>query len=97
MNLSESKPQRVFGVVKEFGPVYGFVAGQDGGNTFCHWSELPLAWRPQRYRDQIAGRSVTFELQQGSNGKRWAARVFVIDEADEYLVGAEIDVADVHA
>ena len=89
----ERKP-RLFGVVAEFGPTFGFITGQDGARHFCHFRDLPLEWRPDRFRDQLVGRSVTFEVGE-RDGRRKAIRVFVIDEADEDLVGAVIDVADV--
>jgi len=94
----ESKPQRLFGVIKEFGPAFGFVQGQDGGSYFLHWRDLPAPWRPQQYRDQLASRCVTFELgRREGDGRNKATRVFVVDEEDEHRIGAEIDVADVHA
>ena len=93
MILFESKP-RLFGVIKEFNHTYGFVEGQDGQTHFCHWRDLPAAWQALRYRDQLPGRSVTFEPAT-RDGKRKAVQLFVIDEADETRIGAEIDVVDV--
>lgn len=86
MNLNKSKPRRLFGVIKEFGTTYGFIEGQDGGKHFCHFLDLPAAWRPLPHRSQLINRAVIFELGE-RNGKKKAVKVFVIAEEDIDRVG----------
>jgi len=85
----------LFGIVKTFNDRFGFIEAQDGGSYFCHWRDLPDPWRPREFRDQLPGKSVTFELREQLDGRSRAVRVFVIDEAQEHLIGAEIEVSDV--
>lgn len=96
MKTTLEKPRRrLFGVIKEFKQTYGFIEAEDGASHFVHRRDLPPEWRPERYRDQLAGKCVVFEVHQAANSRPKAVRVFVIAEEDEHRIGAEIAVADV--
>jgi cold shock CspA family protein len=97
MSLFKTPQKRLYGVIRNFGVEgFGFVDGKDGASHFLHWRDLPSAWRKPAYRDQLIGKSVTFELAR-RDGRERAVNVFVIDEAHEELIGDVVDVVDVHA
>lgn len=61
------------GKVKWFNPEkgYGFIERDDGGDLFVHWSSIVM----DGYKTLDEGADVTFDVEQGNDGKLQAVNV----------------------
>lgn len=94
--MTFNEPKRLYAIIERWERGFGFCRAQDGESHFLHYRDLPAAWRTSQAQTQLVGRSITFELSVSEQtGKKKGVRIFVIDPADECLVGDVFDVADV--